>query len=246
MCTKSRERAIWNKSGIIEAQGGGLSNWVIVLAQGFPIDAGWYEQMTGPWPENVDGICVVATEGYVGAYSNLVPYNDLTALLLKCPSDSSGHNCYHPGYTNRVSGMDTDFKPLSMDDHSIEEVSSAAWDFPLPTSPIKKTLTIRDQDERELSVFWGALLTPSQVKEVLDATGYKWRELAPGSLLLCAEDDVSNPKECRAEIRYLGDSTWTGSVFYKGNQRREDFVEVETAEEWCELQVAMLQLHVEG
>ena len=42
------------------------------------------------WPENVDGVCVVATEGYLGAYNHLVPFKDFTALLLKCPSDSSG------------------------------------------------------------------------------------------------------------------------------------------------------------
>ena len=166
--TKELEKAIQTKSEKVAKQGKGLRNWVVVLAQGFPVDADWYNEIPSQWPASVDGVCVIATERYVGAYNHLVPFNDFTALLLKCSSDSQDHNCYHPGYTYRVSGIDTDFQPLSKDSHTIEEVSAAAWNYPLPASPVKKTLIVRDQDERELLAFRGAAITDAQVGEVLE------------------------------------------------------------------------------
>ena len=140
--TDELEKAIQGKSEKIAKQGEGLRNWVVVLAQGFPVDAGWYHQLPDLWPENVDGICVVATEGYLGANNHLIPFKDLAAILLKCPPGFLDHNCYHPGYSYRVSGMDTDFRPLSKDSHTIEEVSAEAWNFPLPATPVKKTLVL--------------------------------------------------------------------------------------------------------
>ena len=243
--TNELEKAIQAKSEKIAKQGKGLRNWVVVLAQGFPVDADWYNEIPGQWPENVDGVCIVATEGYVGAYNHLVPFKDFTALLLKCPSDSQGHNCYHPGYSYRVSGMDTDFQPLSKDSHTIEEVSAAAWNYPLPASPVKKTLVIRDQDEREIQTFWSAEITDSQVREILDKTGYKWREQSPAGLLLCSEGDFPNQDGCWAELQRLETEEWIGGVFHEGYELQKEFVTIEEAKSWCELHAAMLLLHVE-
>ena len=244
--TNELEKAIEKKSEIIAAQGKGRRNWVVVLAQGFPVDADWYDQLPARWPENVDGICVVATDGYVGAYRDQVPFNDFTILLLKCPPDFQDHNCYHPGYSYRVSGMDTDFEPLSMDRHTIGEVSSAAWNYPLPAGPIKKTLAVRDQDGREIQAFWGADITESQAREILDAAGYEWRERPPGTLQLCSEGGGFSLEEFRAEMQRLESDEWLGDVLHEGHRLRGEFATIEEAKEWCELQTAMVLLHIEG
>ena len=244
--TKELEKAIQAKSEKIAKQGKGLRNWVVVLAQGFPVDADWYSEIPGPWPENVDGVCVVATEGYVGAYNHLVPFKDFTALLLKCPSDSQDHNCYHPGYSYRVSGIDTDFQPLSEDSHTIEEVSAAAWNYPLPASPVKKTLIVRDQDERELLGFRGAEITDAQVREILDETGYKWSEQSPKSLMLCSEGNVRHQDGPWADLECRANEEWIGGIFHEGCELQEAFATIEEARAWCERYTAKLLLHIEG
>ena len=244
--TNELEKAVQNKSKIIAEQGKGVRNWVVVLAQGFPVDADWYNEIPGRWPENVDGICVVATEGYVGAYAHLVPFRDITAVLLKCPPDLRDHNCYHPGYNYRVSGMDTDFLPLSKDAHTIEEVSAEAWNFPLPATPVKKTLVIRDQDGREIQTLWSADITSSQAEEILEASGYNWREQFRGNLLLCSKGDVTNQDSCWAGIQCNEDDKWTGVVSHEGYELREEFEAVDEAKAWCECYTAMLLMHIEG
>ena len=238
------EKAVRKKSEIITAQGKGLRNWVVVLAQGFPVDADWYDQLPVCWPYNIDGICVVATEGYVGAYRDKVPFNDFTTLLLKCPPDLQDHNCYHPGYSYRVGGMTTDFEPLSMDTHNIGEVSSAAWNYSLPVAPIKKTLTVRDQTGREIQAFWGANITEFQAKEILDAAEYVWREQSPKSLQLCSEGYDSNQEGCRAEVQPLESQGWIGDVLQEGYRLRGEFTTIEEAKGWCELHTAVLLLHI--
>ena len=244
--TNELEKAIQVKSEKIARQGKGLRNWVVVLAQGFPVDADWYHELPGQWPSNVDGICVVATEGYMGANNHLIPFKDFTAVLLKCPPDFQDHNCYHPGYGYRVSGMDTDFRPLSKDSHTIEEVSAAAWNFPLPAIPVKKTLVIRDQDEREVPTFWSADITNSQAKEILEALGYSWRDHYRGRFWLCSEDDAPSQDGCWAGLQWDQDEKWTGVVFHKGYELREEFEAVDEAKAWCERHTAMLLMHIEG
>ena len=244
--TNELERAVQDKSEIIAKQGKGLRNWVVVLAQGFPVDSDWYSELPGQWPENVDGICLVATEGYVGAYNHLVPFKDFTAVLLKCTPDSQDHNCYHPGYRYRISGMDTDFQPLSRDSHTIEEVSAAAWNYPLPASPVKKTLIIRDQHEKELLAFRGGAITDTQVREILDEARYEWREQSPRRFLLCSESDVPNQDGLWAGLQCLNKEEWIGSVFYEDYELKGIFVTVEEAKAWCERHTAMLLLHMEG
>ena len=239
------EKKLQGKSEIIKEQGKDLRNWVVVLTQGFPIDADWYDEIPGQWPENIDGICAVSIEGYVGAYSDLVPFNDFTVVLLKCPRDPRDHNCYHPSYNYRVSGVDTDFQPLSMDSHTIEEVSAAAWNYQLPANPIKKTLTVRDQDEREIQSFLGAEVTYSQVREILDAAGFKWREQSAGSFVFYSEGDAASQDGCRAEVQHSENENWIGVFFYKHHQRQEEFTTIEEAKLWCELHTAMLLLHIE-
>ena len=240
------EVAVANKSRIIAEKGQGQRNWVIVLSQGFPVDPFWFDQLPRRWPENIDGICVVATEEYVGAYRNLVPFKDFTAVLLKCPPGFRDHNCYHPGYTFRVSGMDTNFQPLSKDCHTIEEVSEAAWNYPLPPIPVKKTLVVRDQEEKELQTFWGASIIEPQVKEILDGAGFQWRELPPYSLLLCSEGEALEQGDCAAEVRRLNSRTSVGTIYFQDYPLREEFVTVVEAKQWCERQVALLLLHIEG
>lgn len=244
--TNEMEKAIQGKSEKIAKQGRGLRNWVVVLAQGFPVDADWYHQLPNQWPENIDGICVVATEGYLGANNHLIPFKDFTAVLLKCPPDFQDHNCYHPGYSYRVSGMDTDFRPLSRDSHTTEEVSAAAWNFPLPAIPVKKTLVFRDEDEREIQTFWGAEISSLQAREILGVLGYNWREQLRGSLSLCSKDDVPNQDGCWARLRCGEDQKWTGMVSHEGYELREEFETVDEAREWCELHMAMLLMHIEG
>ena len=244
--TNELETAIRKKSEIVAAQGEGLQNWVVVLAQGFPIDANWYNGLPGQWPENVDGICVVATEGYVGAYSHMIPYKDVIAVLLKCPQDFRDHNCYHPGYSYRVSGIDTNFQPLSRDSHTIEEVSAAAWNYPLPASPVKRTLIVRDQDGREIQSSWGADVTDSQVREILDAEGFKWREQSLRSLVNCPEGDTASQDGYWAEVQHFENEEWIGLVSYEGYQLQEKFKTVEEAKGWCERHTATMLFHIEG
>lgn len=239
------EKVVRRKSETIAEQGKGLRNWVVVLAQGFPFDADWYNETPGPWPENIDGICIVATEGYVGAYSHLVPYKDFIIVLLKCPPVLQDHNCYHPGYSYRVSGIDTDFQPLSRDSHTIEEVSAAAWEYPLPASPIKRTMIVRDQDGRELQAFRGADFTESQVGRILASAGYKWWERPLGRFALCSEGEASNGDGCLGEVLRVEDEEWIGRVSYEGYQSEEEFKTIEGAQTWCEHQTAMLLLHME-
>lgn len=89
--TNELEKAVQAKSEIIAKQGKGLRNWVIVLAQGFPVDADWYNEIPVRWPENVNGICVVATEGYVGAYSHTYgPFQGLHCHVVEVPSGFPG------------------------------------------------------------------------------------------------------------------------------------------------------------
>ena len=244
--TNELVRAIQTKSVKFAKQGKGLRNWVVVLAQGFPVDADWYNEIPSHWPENVDGVCVVATEEYVGAYNHLVPFKDFTVLLLKCPSGSQDHNCYHPGYSYRVSGIDTDFQPLSKDFHTIEEVSAAAWSYPLPASPVRKTLVIRDQDEREIQTLLGADVTDSQVAEILDAAVYGWRKHPFGTFVLCSEGGAANGDRCSAEVQRGTSGQWVGGVSYQCHQLQEEFTSLEDAKRWCERQTAMLLLHTDG
>ena len=240
------EYAVGNKSRIIAEKGEGQRNWVIVLSQGFPVDPVWFEELPSQWPENIDGICVVATEEYVGAFRNLVPFKDFTAMLLKCPPDFKDHNCYHPGYTFRVSGMDTDFQPLSKDRHTIEEVSAAAWNYSLPHSPVKKTLVIRDEEEREIQTFWGAAITNPQVEEILNEAGFQWRRQSAESLLLSSEGKSIDHGGCTAEVRRLESEKSVGIVSYQGYPLRSEFVSMEEAKRWCERQVSLLLLHIKG
>ena len=243
--TNELEAAIRKKSEIIAAQGEGLRNWVVALVQGFPTDAAWYSELLGQWPENVDGICVVATEGYVGACSHMIPYKDIVAVLLKCPPDVRDHNCYHPGYSYRVSGIDTNFQPLSRDSHTIEEVSAAAWKYPLLASPVKRTLILRDQDGREIQSFLGADVTDSQVRGILEAAGYKWREQSLMSFVFSSEGDTASQDGCWAEVQRLESEEWIGLVSYEGYQCQEECKTVEEAKGWCERHAATLLLHME-
>ena len=244
---KELATAVKKKSEIIAAQGEGLRNWVVVLAQGFPIDPDWYDGLASAWPENVDGICVVATEEYAGAYKHLVPFKDCTAILLRCPQTSQDHNCYHPGYKYRVSGMDTEFQPLSRDSHTIEEVSAAAWNYQFPASPIKKTLTLRDQDHKAIQTSWGAEMTDSQVREVLDVMGYTWQELSLTSAVLCSESDSSSDEgRCKAEVQYAENEKCLGLFFFGNYELQAECASINDAKEWCERQTAMVLLHTEG
>ena len=244
--TNELEDAVRGKSNKIAEQGKGLRNWVVVLAQGFPVDANWYHQLPGHWPENVDGIVVVATEGYLGADNHLIPFKDFTTILLKCPPDFQDHNCYHPGYSYRVSGMDTDFRPLSKESHTVQEVSAEAWNFPLPVIPVKKTLVIRDQSGREIQTFLSADITSSQAREILEASGYNWCEHSRGTLLLCSEGDAPSQDGCWAGLQWNKDEKWTGVVSDEGYELRQEFDTVEEARVWCECHTAMLLMHIEG
>ena len=238
------EYAVGNKSRIIAEKGEGQRNWVIVLSQGFPIDPVWFDELTSQWPENIDGICVVITEEYVGAYRDLVPFKDFTAVLLKCPPNFKHHNCYHPGYTFRVSGMDTDFQPLSKDRHTIEEVSAAAWNYSLPPSPVKKTLVIRDEEEREIQTFWGAAITNLQVEEILNEASFQWHEQSDESLLLSSQGESIDHGSCTAEVQRLENEKSIGIVSYQGYPLQSEFVNIEEAKQWCERQVSLLLLHI--
>ena len=135
---------------------------------------------------------------------------------------------------------------MSRDSHTIEEVSAAAWDYPLPASPIKRTLIVRDQDGRGIQTFWGADFTESQIREILASAGYKWREQPLGSSALCSEGETANGEGCLGEVLRLEDEEWIGRVSYEDYQSQEEFKAIEGAKWWCERQTAMLLLHIEG
>ena len=243
--TRELENALDKKSKIIAEQGAGKRNWVIVVAQGFPINADWYSRLPEQWPDNIDGICVVATETYLGAFYDLLPFKDFVVVLLKCPSDILTHNCYHPGYGYRASTLDVDLQPFSKDLHTIEEMSTAALNYPWPAIPIRRTLTVRNERGEELTSYLGATLTESQVSEILNDAGYNWYELSYTDSALRPERNAFQAK-CLAWVQRVKKNDWVGWAIYDGSQVEETFDTAEDARRWCEYQIAMILLHLEG
>lgn len=243
--TQELESALQNKSQKIARQGMGKRNWVLVVAQGFPVEPDWYSMLSGQWPDNIDGICVVATENYLGAFNDFVPYKDLVVMLLKCPADTQAHNCYHPGYRFRVSSIDANLHPLSKDEHTIQDVSDSMLNFPWPARPIKRSLTLRDEHGDEIAAFWGASFTKEQVSEILDDHGYCWVERHSFESRLWPRNASAQAK-CWAWVRHVKGDKWIGSVVYAGDQLpQETFDSDEDAKGWCEAYVAAALMHLE-
>ena len=173
--TDELNQRIQEKSRIIAKQGVGKNNWVIVLSQGFPVDPQWYDDLPEEWPANIDGIVIVATQMYLGAHHDLLPYNDLTLVLLKCPFGNSGHRCYHPSYGYRIAKLDQALNPISPDTHSVEELSYPTFNYLWPPNPVKRTLVLRDEKENPLGRYEDVIITPPQIKQALAELGYEWR-----------------------------------------------------------------------
>lgn len=243
--TLELENALAGKSQKIAEQGTGRQNWVLVAAQGFPIDPDWYGQLPIRWPQNIDGICVVATESYWGAYADWFPYNDFVVALIKCPADARTHNCYHPGFRFRVGSLDAGLQPLSEDKHNIEDVSTSMLNFPWAARPIKRSLTLRDEDGNEIASYWGASLTESQALEILTTSGYCWRELSPNEFELAPEGDHVQA-DCLARVSRERNEEWAAAVSVSDEQLlQEVFASAEEAQKWCEARVATALIHLE-
>ena len=141
--TEAIQAAVQDKSKKIAEQGTGANNWVIIIAQGFPVIPEWYDALPDEWPENVDGIVVVATEEYMGAYHNWEAQHNPAVILLKCPRTHATAKCYHPSYIRHLEMIDPDLLPLIEDGYTPEQL--AQMTLPWEPAPIRKTLTIKDE-----------------------------------------------------------------------------------------------------
>ena len=229
------EKRIWEKSLKIAEQGARKKNWIIVLSQGFPVEPQWYSGLSAQWPTNIDGIVVVATDMYLGAFHDGLPFHDLTVIQLKCPIDDDGHNCYHPSYLYRVSHLNRDLEFISPDIQTPEELSYAAFSHPWPPNPIKRTLVARDENENELGRLEDVIITRQQIKEVLDERCYEWHSQSPTHMTLHRQRDAT--AGCWAEMQASprpGTEAWSATAHHGATQAREVFSTHDEAKRWCE------------
>ena len=250
--TKELQREIQNKSRIIAAQGAGRKNWVVVIAQGFPVEPQWYSDLQDQWPHNVDGIVIAASDFYLSASHDLLPYHDLTMVLLKCPLDATSHNCYHPSYLYRVSQFDEKFQPISPETHSAEDLSLAAFRMTWPPDPTRRTFIVRDENGNEIDRLENIAITGQQAFEVLKERNFVWREHSETRMVLSQETD-SSTAIIWAEVVVQSEGIvtyWAGTAYRgEGELRQEIGEEFETwgqAAHWCEVQVATMLLDNAG
>ena len=182
--TDELQRAVWSKSRIIADQGAGHENWVVVIAQGFPADPQWYSELPDQWPDNVDGIVIAATDMYLSASHDLLPYYDLTMVLLKCPHKSAAHNCYHPSYLYRISRFDEEHQPISPATHNAEDLSLAAFRHSWPPAPTRRILIARDESGNEIDRLEDIAITDEQASEVLKERNFVWRKYSDARMVL--------------------------------------------------------------
>ena len=242
-------RAVENKSRVIADQGAGHRNWVVVIAQGFPVEPQWYSELPDQWPDNVDGIVIAATDQYLSASHDFLPYHDLTMVLLKCSQDADAHNCYHPSYLYRVSHFDEDLQPISPDTHSVEDLSAAVWHQTWPSVPTRRTLIVRDEDENEIDRLEDIAITRQQASEVLQKRNFMWRQHGATRMVLVHEPDGTNA-QIWAEVEIASDgndSYWTATAYREIDQfyqeTAEEFETKDAASQWCEVQIATTLLN---
>ena len=236
-------KAIQAKSRIIIDQGAGARNWVVVIAQGFPVEPEWYSELEDQWPDNVVGIIVAATDGYLSATHDLVPHYDLTFVLLRCPKEREAHNCYHPSYLYRVSKSDERYRPISPETHSAEALSLEAFSQSWPPAPTKRTLIVHDESGNEFDRFEDMVLTNRQASELLEERNFAWRRYGDAySELVRYESQV----ETRAIIEKESDGNatwWLAAVYREFDQLwqevEEEFETHVDATSWCEAMVAV-------
>ena len=149
--TEAIQAAVADKSKKIAEQGASANNWIIILAQGFPVIPEWYDALPDEWPANVDGIVVIATEEYMGAYHNWEAQHNPTVILLKCPGTHVMTKCYHPSYIRHLEMIDPDLLPLLEDRYTPEQLSRMT--LPWEPAPIRKTLAIKDSNGNILASF---------------------------------------------------------------------------------------------
>ena len=246
------QRAVQNKLRIIAAQGAGHKNWVVVIAQGFPVEPRWYSELQDQWPSNVDGIVIAASDFYLSASHDLLPYHDLTMVLLKCPLDATSHNCYHPSYLYRVSQFDQDFQPISPVTHSAENLSLAAFRMTWPPAPTRRTFILRDENGIEIDRLEDIAITGQQASEVLKERNFGWREQSEARMVLAQETDIDTAT-IWAEVMKKSDGItthWTATAYLKVDQLHqeigEQFEAGSQAAQWCEVQVATTLLDNDG
>lgn len=154
--TEAIQAAVEAKSKKITEQGSGANNWIIVIAQGFPVIPEWYDALPNEWPANVDGIVIVATEEYMGAYYNWEAQHNPTVILVKCPGTHVMTKCYHPSYIRHLEMINPDLLPLLEDGYTPEQL--AQMTLPWEPAPMRKTLTIKDESGNVLGSFVSAAL----------------------------------------------------------------------------------------
>ena len=236
-------KAIQDKSRIIADQGVGSRNWVVVIAQGFPPEPQWYGELEDQWPDNIDGIVVAATDGYLSAAHDLVPHYDLTFVLLRCPKEVEAHNCYHPSYLYRVIKSDEQYRPISPETHDAGELSLAAFSQGWPPAPTRRTLIVRDESENEIDRLEDMVLTTRQASELLEERNFVWRGHG-GTRSELVSDDGQLGTQAIIEEESKGNATWwVASVYREFDQLwqevEEEFETDVDATAWCEVMVAV-------
>ena len=242
--TEELQKAVHQKSDTIAGQGAERENWVIVIAQGFPVEPQWYSELPSNWPNNVDGIVVAASDTYLSASHDLLHYYDLTMMLLKCPQGEDEHNCYHPSYLHRISRSDEDYQPISPETHNPEDLSITAFRQTWPPLPTRRTLVVRDEDGNEIDQFEDIAITGRQASEVLKEHNFVWSERDGASMVLARATDGDTVKTW-AEVEAEPDgvtTNWAATVYRMVDQLHqeigEEFRTREHATAWCEAQVA--------
>ena len=246
--TEELQKAVRQKSDIIAAQGTEQENWVVVIAQGFPVEPQWYSDLPADWPDNVDGIVIAASDTYLGASHDLLHYYDLTMVLLKCPQGEDVHNCYHPSYLYRMSRSDEDYEPISPETHNPEDLSVAAFRRAWPPMPTRRILVVRDEDGNEIDQFEDIAITGKQASEVLEERNFVWRERGEAFTVLVHETSGGTAK-LWAEVEAEPDgitTRWASTVYRKVDHLHqeigEEFRTREDAIAWCEVQIAAMLL----
>ena len=196
--TRELSKALRRKARIISSQGGGANNWIVILAQGFPVEPEWYEGLAQDLPVNVDGVVVVASETYLGAVHNWEPLHEITTILLKCPEEGEALHCYHPGYEYTVGHIRSDLKVL-LPDVSAEYAVYETFGGPLPDIPTHRTLTVRDEQGNIFAHEEGITLSPDHVSRTLLSKDYRWKD-AGGTRLTLARSETKEWSECRARV----------------------------------------------
>ncbi len=90
------DSAAQRKSNRVERYGGSNQNWLVLIVEGFPVEPDWYKNISSLCWERFDGVFMISTEEFFGAFHGMSADVAQNVIVVKCP-ESRLHVCYHPG-----------------------------------------------------------------------------------------------------------------------------------------------------